>query len=125
MESTKGEKPIRPLLSIPWFGARKVARALFTELQGVRAQRDEARKQLETLGVLSIAQLEDRRAELERQIAEQSERLAREKSESEVSARERQSIVHRAGEPTLRPQWAGPFSCFTRSPRRRGRLGSE
>jgi len=86
----------RPLPAIPWFGARKMARALFTELQEVRAQRDEARRQLETLGVLSIAQLEARRAELERQIAEQSERLAQEKSEATATSESARRLLEEA-----------------------------
>ena len=96
MELTKGEQPIRLLPAIPWFGARKMARALFTELQEVRAQRDEARKQLETLGVLSIAQLEARRAELEREIAEQSQRLAREKSEATAASESARKLLEEA-----------------------------
>jgi hypothetical protein len=43
VETTKGDEPIRPLPSVPWFGARQMARALATEPQEVRAQRDEAR----------------------------------------------------------------------------------
>ena len=82
MESAQGEQPMRPLPAIPWFGVRKMARALLTELQEVRAQRDEARKELEALGLLSLAQLEARRVELEREVGEQSKRLAREKSEA-------------------------------------------
>jgi hypothetical protein len=82
MQSAKGDQPMNPLPAIPWFGARKMARALLTELQEVCAQRDEARKELAALGVLSIVQLEARRAELEREVAEQSEQLSREKSEA-------------------------------------------
>jgi hypothetical protein len=96
MESTKNEQPIRPLPAIPWFGARKMARALFTELQEVCAQRDEARKQLETLGVLSMAQLEARRAELEREIAEQSERLARAKSAATAASESARRLLEEA-----------------------------
>ena len=74
MESAQGEQPMRPLPAIPWFGVRKMARALLTELQEVRAQRDEARKELEALGLLSLAQLEARRVELEREVGEQCAR---------------------------------------------------
>src|SRR4051794_10626141 len=82
MQSAKGAQPFHPHPAIPWFGARKMARALLTELQGVCAQRDDARKQLEALGVLPIVQLEARLAELKRQVADQSQQLFREKSEA-------------------------------------------
>jgi len=64
-------------LSVPWFGARKMARKLINEVQNLRAQRDAAYKQLEKLGALTILQLEARRAELELEIAEQSDRISR------------------------------------------------
>jgi hypothetical protein len=82
METTKGDRPIRQLPSVPWFGARKMARALAAELQEVRTQRDEARNQLETLGVMPVVQLEARRVEIERDIAAQRVRLAREMSDA-------------------------------------------
>src|SRR5262245_28817564 len=74
---------------------------LLLKVRVVRAERDEAKTQLKTLGVLPVVQLESKRLELERQIAEQSERLSREKSEAAtalVSARKlleeaRKSIV--------------------------------
>ena len=66
--------------SVPWFGARKLATALLTETQNLRAQRDEMQKQLETLGILSVVQLEARRARLQREIAEQASRLEQERS---------------------------------------------
>jgi hypothetical protein len=101
-----GRQPI----SIPWIGARKIARKLafemqelreqydaarkqldrfavlgnrlVAELEAVRADRDVVRKQLEAVGALPILQLELRRQELEKQIAEQMVRLDREKSEA-------------------------------------------
>jgi hypothetical protein len=82
METAKGDQSIRPLPPIPWFGSRKMAQLLAAKLQEVRAQRDEVRKQLETLGVLPVLQLETRRVELEHEIAAQEERLAREMSEA-------------------------------------------
>jgi hypothetical protein len=74
--------PTRPSRPLPWFGVRKFARGLIAELEEVSAQRDEARKQLETLGALSILQLEERRKELERAIAEQEAKIARKESEA-------------------------------------------
>jgi hypothetical protein len=66
--------------SVPWFGARKMARALIAEVQELRAQRDEMQGRFETLGLLSVLQLETHRANLEREIAEQAARLEEERS---------------------------------------------
>ena len=66
--------------TIPWFGARKVARALLAENQLLRAQLGEVQNKLETLGVLPVLELEARRASLEREIAEQTSRLEQERS---------------------------------------------
>jgi hypothetical protein len=85
MEAIKGEQSIHPLPSVPWFGVRKFARALATELQAVRAQRDDARKKLESLGALPVLKLEARRTELEREIAKQTAQLAQEKSDAAVA----------------------------------------
>jgi len=57
--------------SIPWFGARKMARELLVEIGRLR-------EQLERLGALTIAEREERKAELQRQIEEQRQRLAKE-----------------------------------------------
>ncbi|HEY0557451.1 MAG TPA: DUF4041 domain-containing protein [Thermoanaerobaculia bacterium] len=76
--------------SVPWFGARKLATALLTETQNLRAQRDEMQKQLETLGILSVVQLEAKRASLQREITEQAERLAHERSAAVAAVQELQ-----------------------------------
>jgi hypothetical protein len=85
MKTSKDDQTIRSLPVVPWFGARKMARSLAAELQEVSAERDVARKQLETLGALPILQLEARRVELQREIAAQETRLAQEKSEATVA----------------------------------------
>ena len=46
---------------IPWFGARKLARHLSIEVEHLREERDEMRRRLETLGVLSVTELEERK----------------------------------------------------------------
>ena len=108
---TNGNQPRRALQqSIPWFGVRKTARKLaaenqelrenydasrgqlerfttlahqmVTELKEVRAERDIAREQLKALGALPALQLELRRRQLEKEIAEQAARLKNEKSEA-------------------------------------------
>src|SRR5256885_986560 len=110
MTPTNGDQSRHPPISIPWFGARKMAKGLAIEIQDlrmkydaardqlerfttignkmvaelkeVRAERDVARQQIETLGALSTFQLELRNRQLERQIAEQTTSLEREKSEA-------------------------------------------
>jgi hypothetical protein len=61
---------------VPWFGARKMARELAAEIQELRKERDAAYQQLERLGALSLVQLEARRGELEREIADQTNRIS-------------------------------------------------
>ncbi len=82
METTKDDQTICSLPVVPWFGARKMARSLAAELQKVRAERDAARKELETLGALPVLELEARRVDLQREIVAQEARLAQEKSEA-------------------------------------------
>lgn len=66
--------------TVPWLGARKLARALLTENQQLRAQLAETHNQLGSLGILPIVELEAKRANLEREVAEQAARLAQERS---------------------------------------------
>jgi hypothetical protein len=96
--------------TIPWFGARKVARALLAEVQKLHTQRDAARnqltrigamanelvaevrhlraqnettrKQLAILGALPLVELEARRLQLETEIGAQTARLAREHADA-------------------------------------------
>src|SRR5258708_5106204 len=97
------EQSPQPGLSIPWFGARKLARKLVAErdaarqqlarigamgrelvaeVQELRAQREIAFIRFKEIGALPHLQLEFRRRELEREIAEQEGRLEREKAEA-------------------------------------------
>jgi DNA repair exonuclease SbcCD ATPase subunit len=71
-----------PLLDIPIFGVRKVARALRTEVEQLRTEIDTVRERTASLGLLTILELQERQAELERSIAEQTERFKREKKEA-------------------------------------------
>lgn len=65
--------------TVPWLGARKLARALLTENQQLRTQLAEAHSNLGTLGILPILELEAKRASLEREVAEQAARLSQER----------------------------------------------
>jgi hypothetical protein len=73
--------------TIPLFGARKLARALLSEVEALRAERDQLREQFARLGVLSVLQLEGKRADLEREIAEQESRLQRERADAAEALR--------------------------------------
>jgi hypothetical protein len=45
---------------IPWFGARKLARELAIEAEDLRAERDELRRKIDKLGLLSQFELDER-----------------------------------------------------------------
>ncbi|MFN0041785.1 MAG: DUF4041 domain-containing protein [Alphaproteobacteria bacterium] len=85
MASGKNDQGIKPTLSVPWFSARKMARKLAVEVQELSSQRDQAYKQLEALGALTVLQLEARSLALENDIAEQAVRLKTERSEAAVA----------------------------------------
>jgi len=100
-----GQRPI------PWFGARKFARELNSELRELRqqhkstseqlerigamsrelvsevkvlrAQRNTLYQKLESLGGLSIMEIEDRRKELEKQIATEVKQFAQQRSDTQ------------------------------------------
>jgi adenosylmethionine-8-amino-7-oxononanoate aminotransferase len=103
------EKPI----SVPWFGSRKFARHLVAELADTQSRyviareqlarftamgsqlvaelkdakqaRDTAVEQIERLGLLSAFELQRHQQELEKETAEQTMRLQREKAEAAQS----------------------------------------
>src|SRR4051794_35043491 len=65
---------------IPWFGVRKFARSLLTELQKTRTKYLEARAELERIGAFTLIELEKRRHALQEAIEVQSQRLAQERA---------------------------------------------
>lgn len=68
MTTTNGDQPTKLRLSIPWFGARKMARKLIAEIQEVCVQRDTMRDQLERVGAMAgglVAEVKTLRAERE------------------------------------------------------------
>jgi len=79
--------PDRPDRTIPLFGARKFARTLLAEADTLNAQVDNLTRQLARLGALSVLELEAKRADLERQIAEQSARLEQERADAAAALR--------------------------------------
>jgi hypothetical protein len=70
---------------IPWFGARRIARALASEVEHLRAERDEVRENFAKLGLLSQFELDERRVALEREITELRSRLERERREASAA----------------------------------------
>jgi hypothetical protein len=73
--------------AVPWFGARKLARALLTQVETLRAQCAEMRGQLDRYGALTIVELENRRKTLESLIAAQTQRLAQDRAEAAAAVR--------------------------------------
>jgi hypothetical protein len=75
MNSNQAETP-----SIPWFGARKMARELMMEVQTLRVKYQDTHRSLERMGALSVLQLEARRRELDLEIAAQEKSLQHERA---------------------------------------------
>ena len=50
--------------TIPWFGARKAAQRLLTELKRMRQAHDTLKAHLDRLGALTLVQMEERKATL-------------------------------------------------------------
>jgi len=70
---------------IPWFGARKLARHLSIEVEHLREERDEMRRRLETLGVLSVTELEERKNALKRDLDDVRAQIDREQRDSQAA----------------------------------------
>jgi len=64
-----------------------MARTLLAEVEALSAQRDQLREQLTRLGALSVLQLEAKRADLEREMAEQALRLQRDRADAAEALR--------------------------------------
>lgn len=69
-------------LAIPWFGARRMARQFAAEAETLRNECATLRQQLEATGALSLYELDQRRAALHQDIADQQKRLERERLEA-------------------------------------------
>lgn len=63
--------------SVPWFGARELARTLLAQVASLEGERDGLRAQLDRLGGLSVIELETKKQELERALDEQRAEMAR------------------------------------------------
>lgn len=69
--------------TLPWLGVRKLARNLIAEIQARESERDELREKFARLGLLSVVELEERKSKLAAEIAAQSARLERDRSEAQ------------------------------------------
>jgi ribosomal protein L9 len=69
-----------PLPPIPFFGARRVARDLSSQVTQLRAHLDAANQHMQRLGLFTVLELEGKRVQLERDIDEQREMLQKERS---------------------------------------------
>jgi hypothetical protein len=58
-------------MTVPWFGARKLARSLLIEVAALRDEREALRRQLEALGAMSVVELQEKKRELENDLAAQ------------------------------------------------------
>jgi hypothetical protein len=65
--------------SVPWFGARKVARSLMVEIDKTRQERDDLRRHLEKLGALTVIELNHRKVQLKNELQELISRSERER----------------------------------------------
>jgi hypothetical protein len=77
-------------LDVPLFGARGKARELATEVARLASENSKLKSEMDRLGMLSAVQLEQRRAELQREIADQMATLERQRQDH-ASALERQA----------------------------------
>ena len=62
---------------IPWFGARRVARELASQVSTITSERDQLRGQLDRLGVLAVVELEAKKAGLESTVRQLELQIAR------------------------------------------------
>ena len=62
---------------IPWFGARRVARDLATQVATLTIERDQLRGQLDRLGALAVVELEAKKAGLESAVGQLEMEIAR------------------------------------------------
>lgn len=73
--------------TIPLFGARKMARALLGEIDDLQTECTQLREKLTRLGALAVIELEGKKADLEREIANQAAQLQRERTEAAEAVR--------------------------------------
>jgi len=74
-------------VTIPWFGARRVAKELQERVQALQAELTTAKDQLRKIGAMTLLEVEERRSALEREIVDR-EWKARTDMASAVSQRE-------------------------------------
>jgi len=73
--------------TIPLFGARRLARALMGEVDTLQAECSQLKEQLERLGILSVVELEKKKATLESEISAQQKQLQQDRDEAATAVR--------------------------------------
>lgn len=68
-------------MTVPWFGARKLARSLLLEVAALTNENSQLRDQFNRLGAMSVIELEAKRKALESDIAAQSAAMMRKREE--------------------------------------------
>lgn len=84
--------PRSPEAPIPWFGARKLARSLQSEasrlqsdLAAARAERDELRRQIDRLGLMSVVEIEQKKVQLQSEFEASKASLERKRQQLQAS----------------------------------------
>ena len=70
---------------IPFFGARKYAAGLVVELEELQARCAEAERQLKRIGALDVFQIEDRKAQVQREIEAMTARQELDRAEAHTA----------------------------------------
>jgi hypothetical protein len=83
-----------PLPSVPWFGARKLARDLQLALRQSQLECEKSQAQLKALGGLTIIQLDELRVQKEAEIAALQAKLSQESSKAALAVKDLQSQLH-------------------------------
>lgn len=86
---------------IPLFGARKMARALLGEVDLLKSQCDRLGEHLSRLGALSVLELEEKRAKLAGEIAEQEARAQRARTAAEAELRDARALLEAVRKETV------------------------
>lgn len=71
-------------IRIPWFGARRIARELASEVARLRKELARAQEQLQRLGALSVIELEAQRDQLARDNVAKADQFARARQEAQA-----------------------------------------
>lgn len=86
--------PLSHTSGVPWFGARRLARALQARVGELEVQCEELRRQLKELGALTLLELEERKRQLEASIEQQKAQMERDRAKAIAEMNELEQRVH-------------------------------